>query len=152
MQLLTDDIIQFFARQGFVIVSTIDSGGMPHTSCKGIVKIEQDKIYLLDLYKAATYDNLKKNPKISLTAVDEHKFRGYCIKGRASILKASQIKSHIIKTWEDKITTRVRNRILKNIRGEKGHPKHPEILLPKPEYLIAVDVEKTVNLTPHALK
>jgi len=152
-KILSDDIIHFFQRQGFVIVSTIDKNGIPHTSCKGIVKIDKNgRIYLLDLYKAHTYENLKQNRNISLTAVDEHKFRGYCLKGKAKVIKEDKIKSHIIKTWEEKITSRITSRILKNIRGEKGHSRHPEILLPRPEYLIVMEVKEIIDLTPHPLR
>ena len=53
MQRLTEDIIQLFQNQGYVIVSTIDRDGLPHSACKGIVKINRSgRIYLLDLYKA----------------------------------------------------------------------------------------------------
>ena len=152
--MLTDDVVQFLHRQGFVIVSTIGENGIPHASCKGIVKIDKNKneVYLLDLYKARTYKNLKQNRNVNLTVADEHKFRGYCLKGKAGVIKEDKIKSHIIKVWEEKITTRVTSRILKNIRGEKGHPRHPEILLPKPQYLIVINVKEVIDLTPHALK
>lgn len=153
MKRLTDEIMQFFHSQGFVIVSTLDKDGSLHSSCKGIVKINKsDVVYLLDLYRARTYDNLKKNPHISITAVDEHKFRGYCLKGKAKIIKIDKLKNHIIKAWEDRITSRITRRLLKNMREEKGHPRHPEALLPKPEYLIAMKIEEIVDLTPHHIK
>ncbi|UCH11877.1 MAG: pyridoxamine 5'-phosphate oxidase family protein [Candidatus Omnitrophota bacterium] len=152
--MLTDEIIYFFQKQGFVIASTTDKDGTPHNSCKGIVKIDKNKneIYLLDLYKTKTHENLKRDTNISITAVDEHKFIGYCIKGRAKTIKKDRLKPHIVKAWEERIVHRVTDRIIKNIHGEKGHPRHPEILLPKPEYLIIVQVKEVVDLTPHALK
>ena len=80
---LTEDIIHFFQSQGFVIISTIDKNGYPHNSCKGIVKITNDgKVYLLDVYRAGTHENLIYNPHVSISAVNEHKFSGYCFKER----------------------------------------------------------------------
>jgi len=153
MKKLSDEIIHFFQNQGCVVVSTIDKRGFVHNSCKGIVKINsRGSIYLLDLYKAKTYENLKKNPHISITAVDEHKFMGYCLKGKAKILPEAKLHSQVIKAWEDRITDRLTRRLLKNIREEKGHLRHPEVLLPKPEYMIAMEVEEIVDLTPHHLK
>ena len=150
---LTGEIIRFFQDQGFVIVSTIDRNGGSHSSCKGIVKINQrGSIYLLDLYREKTYENLKRNPRISITAVDEHRFKGFCLKGKAKIIASEKLKSQIIKAWENRITNRITQRVLKNIRGEKGHPRHPEVLLPKPEYLIVMQVEEAVDLTPHHIK
>ncbi len=144
---LRDEIIQFFYNQHFVIVSTIDKDGTPHNACKGIIEIDKNgTVYLLDLYKAYTYENLRRNRNISITGVDEHKFKGWCLKGKARIIKASKIKSHTIKAWEQKIISRITHRIIKNMRGEKGHPHHPEVFLPKPEYMIAIKITSAINL------
>ena len=153
MNIISDDIIHFFQKQNFTIVSTIDAKGMPHSSCKGIVKINRaGKVYLIDLYKENTYKNLKRNPEISVTAVDEHRFKGYCLKGIAQIIERDKFGSALLKAWEKKISGRITKRILKNISGEIGHLEHPEARFPKPAYLIAVKVKEAVNLTPRHLK
>jgi general stress protein 26 len=153
MKRLANEIINFFQNQGCVVVSTIDRQGFAHSACKGIVKINHNgRLYLLDLYRAKTHENLKRNPHISITAFDEHKFLGYCLKGKAEMLPPGKLQSQIIKAWEARITSRITQRLLKNIREEKGHPRHPEALLPKPEYLIVMDVEEVVDLTPQHLK
>ena len=150
---LSDELVHFLHRQGHTVISTIDTDGSIHNSCKGIVeKDKEGKIYLLDLYKQRTYENLKNNNHITLAVVDEHKFVGYCLKGKASIVDEKTVHSDTIKAWEKKITSRISQRILKNVHGQIGHPEHPEMLLPKPEYLIMMEVEKVVDLTPHSLK
>lgn len=136
-----------------MVVSTIDNKGFAHSSCKGIIKINRNgQLLLLDLYRGKTHDNLRHNPNITITAVDEHKFSGYCLKGKAKLLSEEKLHSKIITSWEERITTRITRRLLKNIRGEKGHSRHPEVLLPKPEYMIVVQVEEVIDLTPHHLK
>jgi len=153
MKRLADDIINFFQSQGYVVVSTIDKNGSLHNACKGIVDIKSNgKIYLLDLYKGKTFENLKNNRHISIAAVDEHKFIGYCLKGKAKIIREEEISPQIIKAWEERITSRLTRRVIRNIHEEKGHPRHPEALLPKPEYLIVMDAEEVIDLTPHHLK
>ncbi len=153
MRTLNEGIIRFLHNQHYVVVTTIDKKGCPHNSCKGIVDIDKDgKIYLLDVYKGKTFNNLKNNPHINITAVDEHRFIGYCLKGRARLVKKEDVDVHLITTWGQKITKRLSHRLLKNIRGEKGHPMHPEALFPKPEYLIEVDVKEAVDLTPHHIR
>ncbi|MDD5073215.1 MAG: pyridoxamine 5'-phosphate oxidase family protein [Candidatus Omnitrophica bacterium] len=153
MAKLPDDVVKFFHSQHFTIVSTIDPDGMPHISCKGIVQIDPDgTIYLLDLYTGKTRANLERNPAINLSAVDEHKFRGYSLKGTAKIIKEEELKSHIIKAWEEKLTTRIAHRLIKNLKGEPGHERHPEAQLPKPKYLIVMTVSDIVDLTPPPLR
>ncbi len=150
---LNDELIRFLQKQHYTVISSINRNGSIHNSCKGIVEIdEQGRIYLLDLYKQKTYENLKLNPDIALTVVDEHKFKGYSLTGKANIISGDNITKETIKAWEKKITSRISRRIIRNMKGETGHPKHPEMLLPKPEYIIEMDVEKVIDLTPHALK
>ncbi len=153
MARIPEDVLQFFQGQSFAVVCTVDGAGYPDVSCKGIVEItSQGKVYLLDLYTKRTFTNLKKRAKISLAAVDEHKFKGYYLKGSARLISKDRIPARILKLWEDKITSRLTQRLLKNIREEKGHPRHPEIFLPAPAYMIVVDVQEVVDLTPGRLK
>ena len=97
MKRLNKEIIYFFRNENFVIVSTVDEKGRPHNSCKGIVKISQrGGVYLLDLYRENTYKNLKQNPCISITAVDGHRFVGYCLKGKAKIISGDKLQPQAI--------------------------------------------------------
>ena len=150
---LPDDVASFFRKQGFTVITTIDEKGLPHNACKGLVDIDADgRVYLLDLYHGRTYNNLKKNPSISVMAADEHKFIGFCLKGKADMVKREDFSPHLMAAWEKRINSRITQRILKEVRGEKGHHSQPEALLPRPAYLIAVNVEEIVNLTPHHIK
>lgn len=136
-----------------MIVSTLDNRGRPHSACKDLIKInENGRVYLLDLYLRETFSNLKRNKNISLTAVDEHRFKGYCLKGKARVLLVRNLSPEIKSAWEQRIASRLTQRVLRNLRGEKGHPRHPESLLPLPQYLIMMQVEEVVDLTPQHLK
>jgi predicted pyridoxine 5'-phosphate oxidase superfamily flavin-nucleotide-binding protein len=150
---LSAEIIAFFRGQGFLIVTTVDKNGCPHSACKGMIDIRSEgKICLLDVYHGKTYENLKSNPLISVTAVNEHKFSGFCLKGRARILNAQDIDAEIRNAWEEGIAGRLTQRLIKNLKEEKGHRTHPEAMLPQPKYLIVMDVEEIVDLTPGHLK
>ena len=151
---IPDNVANFFYTQGFVIVSTIDSKGYPHASCKDIVEINKElgKVFILDLYRGKTHEDLRSNPHINITAVDEHKFVGFSLKGKAHAFAEKELSQELIEAWDTRITSRLTQRLLKNIHEEKGHTKHPEALLPKPEYLIEIDVEEIIDLTPHHIK
>jgi general stress protein 26 len=149
MKILSAEIIDFLRTQSFVLVSTIDENGFPHNSCKDIAKIDPlGRIYLLDVYHGRTSKNIKYNHQISISAVDEHKFIGYCLKGKAKVELNDNFSQEIIKSWEDRITSRLSKRLLRNMREEKVNAHHPEASLPKPKYLISVEVEEIVDLVP----
>jgi len=150
---LSKEIVNLLQKQGFVVVSTLDSSGGIHCSAKGIAGIEeQGRVYLIDLYRARTFDNLTKNPAISITAVDERQFSGFTLKGKASIIEREKIKSHIIKSWEDKVIQRVSKRVIQDVQADKKSSRHPEAAFPHPQYLIEMQVEEAIDLTPGHLK
>ena len=146
-------IIDFLGTQDFVIVSSIDKNGFPHSSCKAIVKIDPaGEIYLVDAYLGVTSENIGRNAHISISAVDEHKFIGYCLKGKAAKIQDDSIIQEIIKAWEDNITSHLAKRLLRNLAQEHGQGHHPEASLPHPKHLIVLEVEAIVDLAPYNLK
>jgi len=153
MKQIPTEVTEFLRTQGFVIVSSIDKNGFPHSSCKDIVKIDSSgQIYLMDVYYGLTAENIKRNPQISISAIDEHKFMGYCLKGKAKIMPDDEISQDFIKSWEDNITSRLAKRLLHNLAQEKAHGHHPEASLPPPKHLIFLEVGEIVNLAPHHLR
>lgn len=153
MKTLSGDLINFLEKQSFSIVSTLDAKGSIHCAAKGIVGIDKKgKIFLIDLYKAETFKNLQKNPTISITSIDEHLFMGYTIKGKAKIVDRNKIKNHIIQAWEERLIGRISKRLIKSVKDYKKSGHHPEAKFPHPEYLIEVEVDDVVDLTPGHLK
>ena len=150
MQQIPAQVIDFLNAQNFVIVSSLDKNGFPHSSCKNIVKINPvGEVYLIDVYSGITGENIKRNPQVSISAVDEHKFVGFCLKGKARVLPDDHISQEIIKSWEDNITSRLTQRLLRNLTQDKSHNHHPEASLPKPKHLIIIEVEEIIDLAPH---
>ncbi|MDD5097729.1 MAG: pyridoxamine 5'-phosphate oxidase family protein [Candidatus Omnitrophica bacterium] len=153
MQQIPSQVIDFLAAQSFVIVSSVDKNGFPHSSCKNIVKMNPlGEVYLIDVYSGITGENIKRNPQVSISAVDEHKFAGFCLKGKAKILPDDHISQEIIKSWEDNITSRLTQRLLRNLAQDQSHNHHPEASLPKPKHLIIIEVEEIIDLAPYHLR
>ena len=147
---LDQDIINFFEKQDSVIVSTIDAEGRIHCSVKGIVEAQdKSKILLVDLYLYRTFRNLKKNPAVSLTAVDDHTFKGYTLQGIAEIIPRDKMHERIFEDWEKRVVQRISKRISKSVKaGLKSHKHHEAHLPAHPKYLISVTVENVIDLCP----
>ena len=64
----------------------------------------------------------------------------------------NSLTQKLISSWEDNITARLTKRLLKHLANEKGESYHPEAVLPKPKYIIALNVEEIVDLAPYYLK
>jgi len=147
---IPDDAKHFLDREHFVIISTIDSNRSIHTSAKGIVDIDKKgKIFILDLYKGKTHRNIKKNPSVTLTSINEHAFRGYSISGTAKIAKEGSISKRKLKLWHDKLAKRIARRVIRHVKSESlGKEGIPEADFPLPKYLIEVRVKRIVDLAP----
>lgn len=149
---LSRSIVNLLRNQGFVVVSSLDSDNTIHCSAKGVVGTEKDKVYLFDLYRAKTFHNLEKNPTVTITAIDEHEFIGFALKGVARTVDYEEIGAQLIEKWEERLVNRISKRVIKNVKKDKGSLRHPESRFPKPQYLIEVEVKEVVDLTPAHLK
>ncbi len=152
MKEIAKEIAGFFKKQQYVIITTLDEKGFPHSSCKGLVKIEDDRVFLLDLYKQRTYRNLKKNRKINVTAVDAESFIGYCLKGTARIVKIEAAHKELLNRWEENVVKRVSHRVISHLHGERSSVYHPESLMPHPQYIIVMTIKEIVDLVPGFIK
>jgi hypothetical protein len=153
MQGLSQAIIDFLQLQSFVIISTLDAQGNIHCAAKGVVSIDKEgKVCLIDLYRGNTFTNLKQSPIASITAIDEYKFCGYTLKGKAKIVEREDFDDTLIKAWEEKVVQRISNRVIKSVQREKEAAHHPEVHLPPVQYVIALSVDEIVDLTPAHIK
>ncbi len=147
MAIVPEDIRNFLESQSFLVVSTFDSAGGIHSSIKGIAGTEEDKVYIIDLFKGRTYNNVKNNPTITITAVDEHLYKGYSLKGKGYIVPPDKIPRQIIKVWEKKVIRRISKRVIKNIKEERKSSRYPEATFGPPQHLIVMVVEEIADLS-----
>ena len=147
---LPDKVVKFFKKQNFVIVSTIDSDNRIHCSAKGVVGINKNgRVFIIDLYHNKTYNNLKNDPRVSITQAEERSFTGYTLSGRAKIVLRNDIRDNYIKEWDKAIAKRISDRLIKNMRSEKMPSASHEAQLPEePKYLIEIDVDNIIDLSP----
>jgi len=79
--------IQEFLKGKMAWVSTATRDGMPNATPKGSVQVIDDThLVFADLFSLKTRENLKANPKVAVTVVDEKTYRGYQLKGSAELL------------------------------------------------------------------
>ena len=84
--------IQDFIRGKMAWVATASSDGVPNTTPKGSVHVIDDEhLVFADLFSRKTRENLKANPKVAVTVVDEKSYKGYQLKGSAELLTAGPV-------------------------------------------------------------
>ena len=84
--------IQEFIKGKLAWVATASPDGMPNGTPKGTLKLIDDQhLVFADLFSRKTRENLKANPKVAITVVDEQSYEGYQFKGTAELLTSGPI-------------------------------------------------------------
>ena len=84
--------IQEFIKGKMGWVATASADGIPNATPKGSVSVIDDQhLVFADLFSVKTRANLKENPKVAVTVVDEKSYKGYQLKGSAELLTAGPI-------------------------------------------------------------
>ena len=146
-----EKVASFFKSRKVVLVMTLEDSGTIHSAVKGILEVnpKEGKILLVDLYSGQTLRNLRNNPAVHITAIDEQRFEGYALQGTASITPHDKIHEDFIRKWQDHITKRISERIVASVRSGKKSKKIFEAhLAMKPQYMIEVKADTVVDLSP----
>ena len=147
---INETIEHFLKDHTVAVISTLNKKGEIHSSVKEIVGFEtRGKIFIMDLYQNITLENLKNNPTITLTLVDEAKFKGYAFVGKAKIIIKKDIKQSLIQGFEDKIVKRISKRLIEKVKSENSARVNFEAALPdQPKHLIEIDINRIIDLVP----
>jgi len=83
---ISEKICHFLAKTEFLNFATCDFSGRPNVAPKFLVKVENNNIYFADYVFGRTFINLKKNPRVSISAINLDTLTGYQINGIARII------------------------------------------------------------------
>jgi len=151
---IPEEVVRFFERQNFVIVNTIDPDHGIHAAAKGIAVLDPGgEVFVADLYMRHTHQNLLQDSRISLTAVDEKAFVGYCLQGHAGIIPRKEIPAFLNEAWEKKIILRMSQRVMRGVQVQARSEIHHEAHLPvQPQYVIKMKVDSIVDMSPPGMR
>lgn len=84
--------LQEFVKGKLAWVATTSSEGMPNATPKGTIQVlDESTIIFADLFSMKTRDNLKGNPKVAVTVIDQEKAKGYQFKGDAELIDSGPL-------------------------------------------------------------
>ncbi|OIO35243.1 MAG: hypothetical protein AUJ74_07315 [Candidatus Omnitrophica bacterium CG1_02_44_16] len=137
--------LPFLAKGKFVNVATCSDERMPNVAPKLIAKTEKNIIYLIDYVIGKTYSNLKENPRVSLSFINDRTLTGYQMNGSVDILEFGEEFEKFIEEFQKIKTDFTVERILLNVRtGEKAIPL--DLSLPDQFAILKVKVIEIVEI------
>lgn len=131
-----------------ISIASCDSQGKPNSAAKMLVDVvPPNQVYFLDYRYTQTYSNVKNNPRLSISFMDDAAFTGFRLTGPAEILEEGEEFERIQKSWEKRLITYEADRILKRLMGHYS-TKESENTLPKDFVLTRLTANEAAVIKP----
>ena len=143
--LITEKLKRFLLTKEFVSAGTSDLSSQPNAVPKYIIKIDSRFIYLADYVIGKTFQNLKVNPKISLSTIDMKTLEGWRINGIVRIMTRGAQYKRLSKTMIELEVHNTARRIMEDVRGIQKHNVY-EVSFPKKVVILKVKCEKITKI------
>lgn len=119
--MLLKEIKELLKKREFISVATSDWEGRPNAAPKFFLKIEGGFVYLIDYTIGKTWQNLRINPRISLSFMDTENLLGYQINGDTELIDRGEDYDRILKELEEKEVALSSKRIIEGVATGKKH-------------------------------
>lgn len=138
-------IAKLLKSREFVSVATCDLEGRPNAAPKFILKLENNFIYLVDYIVGRTSRNLKINPRISISFMDNDTLMGYQLNGSVELISRGQEYDTLVKDLSQKELELSARRIIEGVTKGKSHEGF-ELNLSEKFVIFKVKVEEIVEI------
>ena len=143
--MLSKELIGLMEKKEFVSVATCDFKGRPNAVPKFVLKVEADRVYLVDYTIGTSLKNLKINPRISMSLIDTRTLKGYQINGSVKIMTRGKLYDKMCDEMTDKEVRLTTQRIIDEVRGQPTHETF-EVLISEKFIIFEVKIDEVVEM------
>lgn len=144
--MLIDKLPTLLKGKEFISLATASLSAEPHASPKFIFKIKRRFIYLIDYAIARSADNLRRNPRASLSFMDLSNLEGYRISGRVQLIEKGKVFERIVREFEKKLIKLSTDRLIEAVKTGKKHDYY-ELEIPEKFVVIKITAEEMVKVS-----
>ncbi len=131
-----------------ISVASCDLRGKPNSAAKMLVDIVgPNQIYFLDYRTTQTFSNIKANPQLSLSFMDDAAFTGYRLTGIAEIVEKGPEYEMAKKSWDRRLIVYEADRIVSRLKGHYS-TKESENTLPKDFVITKFTAQEAAVIKP----
>ena len=141
-----DFLKNLLEKQQYLIVATADENAVPNAAPMFFVHVEARKLYLVDYTLGKTYNNLKANPKVSISVSDLESLTGFKISGTVDILTEGPVCKKIYEQFEQRAVDLSVQRVIDGIHKNKKH-KDFEAGVPRTVVIYQIHVSELIQIT-----
>lgn len=143
--MISKKIEELLKSREFVSVATCGPGGRPNAAPKFLLKAKENFIYLIDYAFGQTWENIKINPRVSISFVDTDTLRGYQINGAVEIIEKGPVYDAILKELLQKAIDLSAKRIVEGVVKGKVHEAF-EVAIPEKFIIFKVKIAEAVEI------
>ncbi len=143
--MITKKIEELLKNREFLNIATCDFSGRPNVAPKFLLKLETNFIYLVDYVISRTWENLKVNPKASLSIMDNETLIGYQINGSVRIIDNGPEYDKVLNELHSKEIMLSSKRIIEGLHRGQKH-KIFEAALPEKVVAFKVKIEEIIEI------
>lgn len=141
------DLRELFAKREFVPVASADFNGRPNVAPKFLLKVEGEFLYLVDYIFGRTWENLKVNPKVSISIMDTESLTAYQLNGMVELIEDGPSYKAMIEKLERREIELSIERVISGVQRGAKH-KNFELTFPQRVIIFKVKVEEFVEIKP----
>lgn len=138
-------IMGLLNKKEFVSAATSDLDCRPNAAPKMILETNEEFIYLVDYTAGKTWENLRVNPRISMSFADQEELKGYKINGTVEILEGEAISEEIMHKLEERKVFLSVERVIRGVQQNKKH-KDFELGLPQKFVIYKIKIEEVTEI------
>lgn len=147
MKKFAKQVMELIKKREFISVATCDFNHRPNAAPKFVLKIDKNYIYLVDYTIGKTWQNLKINPRASLSLMDAKSLTGYQINGSVEIIDKGPEYKKIYKEKTEKEISLTTKHIIEEVRGEAKQERF-EVIMPERFVILKIKLEEVVEIGP----
>ncbi len=138
-------IEQLLKSTAFVVVATADKNGQPNAAPKLLLKIIDPYIYIIDYVIAKTVENLRENPRASVSFMDLNNLEGYRVNGTVELIEKGEEHETISKELSRRLMDLSVTRVIEGARTGTKH-EHFEVEISEKFVAFKFKVEDVVKI------
>lgn len=116
--MLTESMKELLKKREFLSVGTCDFKGMPNAVPKFLLKVEDDRIYLVDYTIGTTWRNIKINPRVSLSFINPRTLKSYRINGTVRVITKGAKFDKLFREMQKRAVSLTAQHIIEDLRGQ----------------------------------
>ncbi len=145
MPKITEKILELLEKREFVSIGTATRDGRPNSVPKLFFRIQEDFIYLIDHVMGQTVRNIKENPLVSVSFMDQDALEGYRLNGSAKVIERGKKYDAMLKEWNERAVKLSANRVIEGLRTGKKH-EHYEVEISEKFVILKIKVNHVIKV------